>query len=293
MRIFQYLVAIVGAVLATAGARAVDPVVVELNDRATVGTSLVTVGDVTLLSGGDAGLRATISKLDLAEFKARDRSTAIGRRSVEYRLQLAGIDTAAVRVIGAERVTVIPVRRPVTIEEVIAVARAESLRHTGDTPDLTIDLAVPLVVRLPDVPANDRITITAKPRGKPGTTGRIQMDMTVVSNGETLLAFAIQLDVKSASRSNTGAIVRAGGTVPGMPADGVAIAPNEVLVRARQRVEVGIQSGELKVVMIGESQQDGRLGQTVFVQNPDSKKLIPAKVVGPGKLEVELGGITP
>jgi hypothetical protein len=136
-------------------------------------------------------------------------------------------------------------------------------------------------VKLPEVPADERVTITSKVRGQPPANGRVQMDMAVSVGGETLLSFALYLDVKTG-------VTPAGGGAPA--AFGGATAPAAILVRARQRVEVSLQSGDLKAVMTGEAQQDGRLGQTVFVQNPDSKKLVPAKVTGPGKLEVELGG---
>lgn len=281
---FRYLLAAVAAVLA-AGARAADPVVVDLNPTASVGTALVTVGDVALISGGDAATRAKVARIDLAELKLRDRSTAVGRLSVGYRLELAGFDPNAVRVVGAERVTITQTRRTVTVEEVVAAARAELLRQTPDTPGLKLELAQPVVVKLPEVPAFERVTITAKPRGR--ATGRIQVDMTIACGGETLLAFAVHIDVKDGARVDP-RVTPAGGA----PA---AANPAEVLVRARQRVEVTYNSGGLKIVMVGEAQQDGRLGQTVQVMNtsPDSKKLVPAKVVGPGKLELELGGLTP
>ncbi|AMV25017.1 flagellar basal body P-ring biosynthesis protein FlgA [Gemmata sp. SH-PL17] len=302
MRSSRFLLALLGAALVHAGAHAADPVVVEVLERSTAGTSIVTVGDVAVVSGGDADARVRVARLDLADLKPREQNVVIGRRSVEYRIQLAGTD--AVRVVGAERSTVTVVRRTVTVDEVVAVARAELFRHSADTPGLAIELAQPLVVKLPEIPRDERISITAKPRARAGATGRVQMDMTIASStGETLLAFAIQLDARSNAHPGAGAVTRAGGTgasvssMPGaavLPASAVGTAPtNEVLVRSRQRVEVQVQNGDLKVVMVGEAQQDGRLGQTVFVQNLDSKKLVPAKVVGPGKLEIELGGKSP
>jgi flagella basal body P-ring formation protein FlgA len=73
-----------------------------------------------------------------------------------------------------------------------------------------------------------------------------------------------------------------------------------VLVKARQRVEVSINSGGLKLIMAGVAQQDGRLGQSVPVVNPDGRAgpdgrphTVVARVVGPGRLELELGGTTP
>lgn len=286
MRGFRFLLTAAAVALAAAGARAADPVVVELNPTASVGTAVVTVGDVALISGGDADTRARVSKIDLAELKSRDRGAVVGRPTVGYRLELAGFDASAVRVIGADRVSVTPARRAVTVEEVVAAARAEVLRQTPDIPGLTLELAQPVVVKLPEVPANERITLTAKPRGK--ATGRVQVDMTIACGGEMLLALAVHLDVKEPSR-----VVPAGGAMPAGGAASPAADPKAVLVKARQRVEVTINSGGLKVVMVGEAQGAGRLGESVFVQNPDSKKLVPATVTGPGKLEVVLGGITP
>ena len=40
----------------------------------------------------------------------------------------------------------------------------------------------------------------------------------------------------------------------------------------------------------GEALQEGRLGQTIQVQNVDSKKTLLARVVGPGLVEIDLGG---
>ncbi|HEY1188604.1 MAG TPA: flagella basal body P-ring formation protein FlgA [Gemmata sp.] len=278
---FRYLLVAAVAVLATAGARAADPVVVELNASASVGTTLVTVGDVARVTGGDAGTRERVAKIDLAELKARDHGAAIGRLSLGYRLELAGYDGNAVRVVGAERVTVTQSRRTVTSEEVLAAARAELLRLSPSTPGLAVELAQPIVVKLPEVPAYERVSITARPHGS--TTGRVQMDVLITCGTEKLLGLAVHLNVKDPAR-----VVQAVGM-------GVAANPNEVLVKARQRVEVSINSGGLKVIMVGEAQQDGRLGQTIQVlnTNPDSKKMVAAKVTGPGKLEIELGGTTP
>lgn len=282
MRSFRYLLAAAVAVLAAVGARAGDPVVVEVHPSASVGTSLVTVGDVATISGGDAATRARVAKVDLVEFKQRDTGTVVGRLSVGYRLELAGFDMSAVRVAGAERVAIAVARRTLTADEVVAAARAELFRHQPAHSGATAELAQPVVVKLHDVPAGERVVITAKPRG--GTTGRVQMDVTIACGGETLLGLAVHLNVKDGPRADSQV----------QPAGGVAAAnPNEVLVKARQRVEVSISTGGLKVLMTGEAQSDGRLGQTVMVQNSESKKLVPAKVTGAGKLAVELGGTTP
>jgi flagellar basal body P-ring formation protein FlgA len=289
MRFFRFLCFYTCAVLALCTARASEPLVVTLHETATVGTSVVTVGDVALISGGDAATRARIAAIDLAELKSRDASTVIGRKSVEYRLLLAGLSA---RTAGAERTTVAISRRAVTVEEVTATARAELLRQYPNADAVTIELAVPVVVKLPEVPARERVAITAKPHGKSGTTGRVQVDMTIAAGGETLLSFALHMNVQPA-------VQPAGASVPvqvvppgqaGAPAGGSAFASNEILVRPRQRVEMQVNTGGLKVSAVGEAQQAGKLGQTILVQNVDSKKAISARVIGPGTVEVDLGG---
>ena len=289
----RYVVAVLTALAVAAAARAADPVTVELAGTATVGKSVVTVGDVALVSGGDADARARVARIDLAELKARDPGVTVGRRAVEYRLVLAGFEPAAVRVTGAERAAVTVARRAVTLEEVTAAARAEVLRpFTNPAEAVAVELAVPVVVKLPDVPADERAVITARPRGRPGATGRVQVDMAVAVGGETLLSFAVHLEVRPVGRPGA-AVVPAGGVVPPVPlvaAGGTQFASAELLIRPRQRVEMRVTSGGLTVTATGEAQQAGKLGQIILVQNVDSKKTVSARVTGPGTVEVDLGG---
>jgi hypothetical protein len=151
-----------------------------------------------------------------------------------------------------------------------------------------------VVVKLPEVPANERITIGAKPHGRPGATGRVQVDMTVGAGGEALLSFALYLNVNQPARPGAPNLPGAGPVPPpSAPAQpGAAGAPvgTEILVQPRQRVEMQVHSGGLKVTAIGEAQQAGKLGQTIPVQNVDSKKVLSGRVTGPGTVEIDLGG---
>jgi hypothetical protein len=311
MRLFRFLFAVACAGVPSAMARAADPITVALNERASVGGCLVTLGDVALISGGDAATRARIAAIDLLELKLREPSAAVGRRAVEYRLLLAGFDAPAVRLSGAERSTVTLSTRSVTVEEVLAVARTELLRQSPNPDSVALELAVPIVLKMPEVPANERVTITAKQHAKSPGAGRVQMDVTISARGESLLAFAVHFTVQPQA---PGAVVPAAGFVPQVPAASLPPLPTipplppaqsgarpvpgampatgggEVLIRARQRVEMQVNSGGLKVSTFGEAQQAGKLGETIMVQNVDSKKTISARVTGPGTVEVDLGG---
>jgi hypothetical protein len=277
----NWLLVVTAVVLLEPVVRAAEPAGVALPERVTVQTSLVTLGQVASISG-DAEIRERLARLDIAEFKSHDRGLTISRRAVEYRLVLAGIDPATVRVMGAERMVIGVTRRMLTAEEVVAAARAELLRDLS-TPGMAIELAKPLAVKLPEVVSGDPLTIAAKPRPPIGGPGRVQMDVTISSGGEELLALPVYLDVKAAVASG---VAPAGGREPMSPVTQVG----NVLVRARQRVTLLVRSGSLTVTAVGEAQQDGRLGQTIPVLNADSKKLLTAKVTGPAAVEVELGG---
>jgi flagellar basal body P-ring formation protein FlgA len=292
MRLSRFLFSLACLGLALGSARAVEPVTVELNERATVGRALVTVADVAVVSGGDEVTRARVAGLDVAEIKSRDSATTVGKRTVEYRLLLAGFDAKVVRVSGADRATITVARRAVTVEEVTAAARAEVLRqYTNPAEPVAVELAVPVAVKLPEVPAEERVAITAKTRGKLGATGRVQVDMSVCAGGETLLSFAIHLDVRPLSQPGT--FAQTGPLAPRpevAPAGGTQFASGDILIRPRQRVEMQVKTGGLKVTAVGEAQQAGKLGQTILVQNVDSKKVLSGRVTGPGTVEIDLGG---
>lgn len=296
MRLVLSLLAIGGTLACAGNIRAADPVMVELRDRAVSGTSVVTLGQVALLSGGDELTRAKLASIDVAELKSRLPSASVGRRAIEYRLILAGYDANSIHVIGAERTNITITRRLVTIEEITAAAKAELFRHISRGPEtVMVELAFPVVVKLPEVPADERPTITAKPHGRVTTQGRVQMDISIFFNSEPLLSLAIYLDVK------TGGLLEPGGGATAMktgqtggPVTPVAAttlpASTEVLIRPRQRVTMEVHSGGLTVKAVGEAQQQGRLGDSILVQNVDSKKAVVARVTGPSTVEVDIGG---
>jgi flagella basal body P-ring formation protein FlgA len=278
--------------LAPGAARAAGPVVVALRDRASAPVAAVTVGDVAAVTGGDAAARDRIARLDLAELKARDPGVALTRRAVEYRLRLAGLDPAEVLVTGAERVTVTAARRAVTPDEVVNAARAELLRRLAVPADaVSAEPVAPVAVRLPEVPIGETPVIAAVPHAKAVGPGRNQMDVTISGGGEKLLALAVLFEVKPAGAGGKmpvpqDGVVPAGGAVPGTPA--VKPAAAEVAVKPRDRVTMVVRLGATNVTAVGEAQQGGAVGQVIPVQNVDSKKVISARVTGPGMVEVEL-----
>ncbi len=267
---------------------AADPVVVQVKDKAAVRTTVATIGDVALVTGGDPATRSAVSQLDLVELKGRDRTPTISRRAIEYRIRLAGIDPTTVVVTGAERTAVEQARRALTSDEVVAAVRNELTQALPATlKDATVSLAVPLAVKLPEVGYDEAVTIAARPHSRTVAAGRVQMDTTIAASGRTLLAFAVHFDVRSSQPTVVQAAAPA--IQPAVPPPAAPTA-NEAVIRPQQRVTMLVRIGALTVSAVGESQHYGRLGQVILVQNVDSKKLITARVTGPGTVEVELGG---
>lgn len=273
--------------LACPAARANDPLVVDLPAQAAARTALVTVGDVARVTGGTPAERARVAALDLAEFKTRDTGVTLTRRAVEFRLKLAGA-TAAVT--GAERTAVTVLRRPVMPDEVVPAARDELLRRLPPSlAGATAELVAPVTVRLPEIPAAEKLVVAARPHAPVTRPGRVQMDVVLSAGGEQLLAFAIQFDVQqgaaplAALPSIPGVTPVAGATPPAAGPTGPPV------VRARQRVTMTARVGALVVTATGESHQDGRVGEVIRVENVDSKKVLRARVTGPGRVDIELG----
>ena len=268
-------------------ASAAEPVSVALSERTTVRTSLVSLGDVAAITGGTERERAAVAKLDLVEISAREPNATLTRRYVETRLVLAGFEPTRVAVSGPERIAILPARRPVTANEIEAAARAELARQLPfPATAVRIELVQPIAAKLPEVLLAEAVAIAAKPRTKVLGLGRVQVDVTVSAGGERLLALGVFFEVKPILEPADPKATAA----PTAPASPAPPAANEVLVKSRQRVSMTARIGEVKVTAVGEAQQDGRAGQTVLVQNVDSKKVVSARVTGPGAVEIDLGG---
>ena len=72
---------------------------------------------------------------------------------------------------------------------------------------------------------------------------------------------------------------------PEVPAASAA----EFAVRSRDKVQMTARKGPLVVVLRGaEAQQQGRVGEWISVKNLESNRIVTAKVIGPGEVEIPL-----
>ena len=274
----------------TAAAFAREPVVVTLADSATPPAPEVTIGHVATLAGGTAKARAKMAALDLAD---RRVGVSVSRKQVGYRLRLAGFSEDEFVLAGADKVAIGVPRRVITVDEVVAVAKAELARLLGTAADeQSFTLAQPVLVKLPEVNDDDRVEIAAVPHTATVRPGRTQMDVTVKVNGTRKLAFSVVLTTDSQAATLTSA-----GTAEVVPAGGVRaksagnqFAADAVLVRALQPVRLVVNTDGMRLEAVGEAMQDGKVGQQIKVRNPSSKKVVTGTVVGANEVEVALGG---
>jgi hypothetical protein len=162
------------------------------------------------------------------------------------------------------------------------VAKVELAKALGKPlDDLSIDLAQPVAVKLPEVTGDDDVAITATPNSPTVRPGRTQMNVTVSVTGARKLTFPVYLNAVALGVS----------AEPATPkAKGGQFAADAVLVRALQPVTMVVNTGGLRVSAVGEALQDGKPGQLIKVRNPDSKKVVTGTVVGANEVEVAVGG---
>jgi len=276
-------------VLAGLPAEAAEPISIVVPDWVTVRKSLVTIGDVAQISGGQHADREFIAGLDLDEFSGRLKGQSIRLKAIEYRISLAGYKNHEFRVGGPERVGIVPARRVLMAAEIEKAIRDELTRLLPPGREsLCVELARPIAAKLPEVAVWESVRIQGRPRTPIKGAGPVQMDVTLSTQGETLLGLPMYFEIKVVAPLVLPSFaIGSSATTPVVQA---STQSTEVMVKARQRVTLIVRSGALNVSAVGEATQEGRLGQTIQVMNVDSKKLLSGRVSGPGTVEIELGG---
>ena len=260
--------------LATVPALAADPVVIAPRSRPTGADTVITVGQAAALSGGDDTKRDRMAKLDLIE---RDEAEGISRKLIRYRLRLAGFDDAdftfadSLPSVVAKAAPTAPARgQALTVEAVEEAAKAELYRRFGKTPDeVFIDVVKGVAVKLPATGENDAVELVAVPLGGAVKFGQVQVSVAVKVNGERKLTLPVFLQASEAKAGEK---------------------PAEVVVKARQQVDMVYRIGELVAGDRGEAMHDAKLGQPIKVKNTTSGKVVSGIVSGPGVVEVSGGG---
>jgi len=269
--------------LLAAPVSAADPVTIVLPDRSTCPAAVVTVGHVGTIVGS-AEAKKIVSAIDLTEMPVRDTFVTVTRRQVEVRLRLAGLAPTDFRVLGSDRVTVTADRHPVPVEDVVIAAKAAILSRLPHPPDqVTLELVQPVSVKLPEVGKSEKVDIRAEPNLKSVRMGSQQVNVTISTRGEKRLVLGVYLEAKLIGQPATDTPR----TVSGPVRAAAPPARTPVLVKPGQKVKIGITFGEMRATAVGQSLEEGRIGQMIRVRNVDSNKVLMARVSGPGTVDLE------
>lgn len=248
---------------------AADPVSIALLPKPVGTDAMITIGQAAKLTGGSAVVREKMARLDLVE---RTDAESISRKLIRNRLRLAGYDDADFTF--GDAIGAVPNGALLSPESVEEVAKQELIRRLGVAPsEVFVDVVKPVVVKLPTATAADVVELTAVPVSGAVKLGRTQVDVTIKVNGERKLTLPVFLQATA-----SGVLL----AKAEKPAD-------EVVVKAKQRVLMTAKVGELRVTAAGIAAENGKIGQSVRVENVDSKKVVTAVVTGPGTVEIDLG----
>ena len=259
-----------------------EPVVVTLSDRSVFPKENVTIGHVASLTGGVTSDRQRMATLDLTD---GEPDPIITRKLVIIRLRLAGFSADDFVLNGAERVSLSVARTAISTDRVIAVAKAELARRLSvSVEELKFDPNRPILIPLPEVVDGDDIAISAKPNLEKVDFGRTQMNVTIKVNGQQKLTLPVMLTTNDSPVNETAPST----TQPKPPAN--SFATDAIMVRSRQPVKLVARSGGMLIMTDGEALQNGKVGQTVRVENTNSKQVVNGTVTGPGEVEVVLRG---
>lgn len=275
-------------------------------------TTIARLDLAELPARGDTGLTLTRRQVEF-------RLKLAGLAADEYLLLGADRVTVAVarRAVTADEVTA-------------AARDALRKRLPWPAEELSVEVVQPVAAKLPEAAADEDVSITAEPHAGTVNLGRTQMDVTIRVRGERRLAVPVVLDAKliqpvavllkpvqageplteqairverrpvDAGRRHLSAGELVGRKVTRPLPAGHTLSAGDVeqptataeppLVRTRQRVTLTVTIGAMTVSAAGEALQDGKLGQTVRVQNADSKKVLTGRVSGPGTVDIDIGG---
>ena len=248
--------------------------VLSLRPAVTVRDTIVRVDTVATLRGGSTRLRQMIAGLDLADLSSGENRLVIIPEHISYRLQIAGIDTRAFRIEGQQTVVTVAAQELTEDSLIAAATRLIRERLPKNAGDVDIQLCQP--IRLPafKVRPQDRIRLSADLPAGQGLFGTVQVPVAVFLNAQRQGIVPVSLAVSYVSEA-TAAVKEQ------EPKEG------PILVKPHDMVRMVAQIGAMRITALGEALQEGRAGQTIRVQNVDSKKIIAARVIERQLVEVD------
>lgn len=305
-----------------------DRVVVTLRGVLDGFANVVTIGDIATVKGGDLIRRRRISSLDLLESAEAPKARRISKQQVAVRILLAGIPSEQFRVTGAESVRLRGELRPSFEKTVMDFLRPAVAKRVGvDAADVKLRLSRPLPPDLAHtVMGTQRLEHFLPARIRAGAlnakvgfyeadrlvrTAAIPLEIEVSRLVEVALHdleaghLITAVDVRKERRPFTGRgarrvigtvvgkrlrrTVTAGSVVSEPDLERTTLAKRKVVIRSRDVVDVVAKKKSLNVKLNGAiALQQGAVGEAIKVKNPQSGKVLTARVVDVGLVEIRL-----
>ena len=260
-----------------------DSVRVVLFAQAAIDDTLVSLGQMSRISGGTEALRKRIAKLDIAEFKLDAAHVVVSSEQVRFRLLLAGIEANRFRLEGAKRTIIVESDDALTLRKVLASAeQALRERYPGDIGNVTITPHKGF--ELPPLAIGPMDRLLASPRVKTPvpSSGQAHVDVTLLVNGKACEVVPVRFDLEAAPKKT----VRSGQGSFAAPMSQPADA-KDFLIKSHDNVKIVAKVGSTRIEAVGEAQQDGQVGQIIRVRNVESNRIVHGRVEASGIVLVE------
>jgi flagella basal body P-ring formation protein FlgA len=264
-----------------------DAVVITLQPEVMIDSTIVYLGQIASLRGGNVALQRRLAMLDVADFSLSADKTFVSAEQVKFRLLLAGVESSQFVLAGARRTTVTEPDEPIAMRAILAsVETALKQQHPGQE---FHDAMIPTrAVELPDINLRpgELVQYTTRITKSGPRPGSVRADVAIVVAGRTRGTVPIHLELPGLERqarkgSRDVGVVQAANVAPAPDADFV--------VRQRDNVKIiaPVGAGPIRVEATGEALQDGKIGDIIRVRNCASSNIIPGRVQGPGLVIAE------
>ncbi len=302
------------AVAAFAGARpacAQTSLRLHLPQRVRTAEADIRIATLARPEGGNAATRRTVSSLDLETLTPESPFAIVTAQQIRMRCLLAGIPASQLQITGASSTLVelgtqpAPAPRPSvaapqpSLEELALQAIRGELAARWQVPaeDIFLQLQKPLRVNLPKDVNRIRVRAYLPAHAEPGSmnvTTLIQAgDRTAIQSTAVVNALHRPADQTGRATLTDGRIRLVSGTTSPSPlarTTGLAAPdkPGPIVVRPRDQIRLVAQVGSLRVELTDAvALSQGRIGDTIHLRNPRSRKTIVARLISPSEAVVE------
>lgn len=313
--------AVLSAVAPTGTVRADGGVEVILDGRVEIPSSVVLLGDVAAITGGDRQLADRLRAVNLGNAPLPGQSVNISADQIRMRLRQEGLNRQVDSITGSDSVTVVRAHLEIdprriadaVTDHIIANAPWSAEEMTVNGVNVSSSVTVPpgqvtIFVEPPtrrdylgSVPFSVIIDVDGEYRRRIWAVAAVEVTVEVVVAKRPIERFRrIEPEDVSMKRVNLAEVSSSSIRDMSQVMDKRArrrIAPNEVirtdmvefppLVKRGDRVFIIAESPGMRITALGEARENGAAGDTIRVVNLDSKKSLYGSVVDGNTIQVD------